>query len=365
MAQARFKLPSKNFQVAHYHVVSRCVDRRFVLERLEKDVFADMMRRYEAFCGLRVITFAVMSNHFHILVEVPRRPEEKDLPTDVELVQRVRDCYGKQAAWDLEVALKDCLKRADEAREPELPRDEEGKVIEAVGWRGRHHLLREKLFARMWDISPFMQSLKRKFSTWYNSSRETKRKGTLWEERFKSTAIMGPHALVAVAAYIDLNPVRAKIVKDPADYRWSGYGQACAGVKLARKAFSHLLGLLKVPGLRSDVAAMAWYRVYVFDVGSRSSTNSEGKVREMSFSKEQLAKVKAQQGALPAVKQLKCKVRYFTDGLVVGTKELVAEVFELKREHFGPKRRSGPRKMRHGGEWGLLSSMRELRADPP
>ena len=38
-----------------------------------------------------------------------------------------------------------------------------------------------------------------------------------------------------MASYIDLNPVRAGIVKDPADYRWSGYGEAVAGKKAARE----------------------------------------------------------------------------------------------------------------------------------
>ncbi len=46
--------------------------------------------------------------------------------------------------------------------------------------------------------------------------------------------------LSIMAAYIDLNPVRAGIVKDPADYRWSGYAEAVAGRKTAR------MGLKKV-----------------------------------------------------------------------------------------------------------------------
>jgi putative transposase len=40
-------------------------------------------------------------------------------------------------------------------------------------------------------------------------------------------------------AYIDLNPVRAELVKDPKDYRWSGYGEAVAGNQARR------VGLMK------------------------------------------------------------------------------------------------------------------------
>ncbi len=58
-----------------YHVVSRIVDRNFRMDDAEKEVFRGMMRRAEAFCGVRVLTYAVMSNHFHLLVEVPERVE--------------------------------------------------------------------------------------------------------------------------------------------------------------------------------------------------------------------------------------------------------------------------------------------------
>jgi REP element-mobilizing transposase RayT len=66
-------------------VVSRIVDRTFRLDEQEKDVFRGMMRRAEAFCGVRVLTYAVMSNHFHLLVEVPERGEVGE----AELVRRM------------------------------------------------------------------------------------------------------------------------------------------------------------------------------------------------------------------------------------------------------------------------------------
>ena len=56
---------------AIYHCVSRVVDRRFVLGDAEREQFVAYMRTYERFCGVRVLAFCVMSNHFHILLEVP------------------------------------------------------------------------------------------------------------------------------------------------------------------------------------------------------------------------------------------------------------------------------------------------------
>ena len=98
---------------------------------------------------------------------------------------------------------------------------------EAVLWRKR-------LLARMHDVSEFMKTLKQRFTIWFNHTHD--RYGTLWAERFKSTVVEGREAALRVtAAYIDLNPVRAGIVEDPKDYRWSGYGDAVGGSTEARE----------------------------------------------------------------------------------------------------------------------------------
>ena len=98
MRRARFKAEA-SVQVAHYHCVSRVVDRNFVLGELEKETFVKLMRRYETYCGVRVLSFCIMTNHFHILLEVPKRPTPENLPTDDELVDRLRfakSSYGAE-----------------------------------------------------------------------------------------------------------------------------------------------------------------------------------------------------------------------------------------------------------------------------
>ena len=82
---------------------------------------------------------------------------------------------------------------------------------------------------RMHDLSEFMKGLLIRFTRWFN--RVHSRSGTLWEERFKSVIVESGVASRTMAAYIDLNPVRAGMVKDPADYRWSSYGEAVGGGK--------------------------------------------------------------------------------------------------------------------------------------
>ena len=60
---------------------------------------------------------------------------------------------------------------------------------------------------------------------------------------------------------------------------------------------------------------------------------------------------------------LYCRVRYFSDGLVLGSREFVEKVFASNRELFGVKRKTGARAMKHGN-WKGLCTLRALRLDP-
>ena len=189
------------------------MNREFVFGDEERDKLVEYMRLYERFGGLRVISYCIMSNHFHILVEVPQRPDAAALPDDAGLVTKVRSSLGDKLAneheWQLELHRKQEHTSAAEE-------------------------LREKWFARMWDISVFMKVLKQRFSQWFNG--KNARRGTLWEDRYRSVLVEGKgQGLRAMAAYIDLNPVRAKICDDPKDYRWCGYAEAVAGGKVQQE----------------------------------------------------------------------------------------------------------------------------------
>ncbi|SEK72672.1 putative transposase [Atopomonas hussainii] len=55
------------------------------------------------------------------------------------------------------------------------------------------------------------------------------RSGTLWESRYKSSIVQTDAYLLACARYIELNPVRARMVAEPADYLWSSYRDRMCG----------------------------------------------------------------------------------------------------------------------------------------
>ena len=87
------------------------------------------------------------------------------------------------------------------------------------------HLLIEPLTQN--GLSEMMQSLGRRYVCYINLS--YKRTGTLWEGRFKSSLVSKDEYLLACVRYIELNPIRAKMVKEPRDYPWSSFGFRAEG----------------------------------------------------------------------------------------------------------------------------------------
>ena len=78
MRQARIRGEGKSY----YHCISRVVDRQFVLKEEEKEHFVALMRKLEAFHGMRVVTYCIMSNHFHLLIEEPDRESVASLESE-------------------------------------------------------------------------------------------------------------------------------------------------------------------------------------------------------------------------------------------------------------------------------------------
>ena len=82
--------------------------------------------------------------------------------------------------------------------------------------------------------------------------------------------------------------------------------------------------------------------------------------RKGGFTAAEIEEVWESGGKLPLAEALRCRVRYFTDGAVLGGQRYVDEFFARKREHFGNRRTNGGRRMR-GAEWGELRVLRDLR----
>lgn len=197
-------------QSACYHIVCRVTQGQLWLGLEEKTFLLELLPRVANYCGVEILTFCLMSNHFHLLVRVPEKSAADAALRPAHLIQRVQDLYGSEPA-DLLQSLFNGLNT------------------------GNTKLLWEEELAlhlgRMHDLSIFMKLLKQRFTMWYNRRHDTK--GTLWTERFKSVVIEsrdeGSNPLHIVAAYIDLNPVRAGIVTAAVDYPFSGVGSAAVG----------------------------------------------------------------------------------------------------------------------------------------
>ncbi len=78
------------------------------------------------------------------------------------------------------------------------------------------------------SLPRLMQSLGRRYVRYLNYARE--RTGTLWEGRYRAAPIDGEAYLLACCRYIELNPVRARMVRHPREHRWSSYGANALGL---------------------------------------------------------------------------------------------------------------------------------------
>jgi len=309
---------------AHYHCMSRIVGGERLLGDREKEVLRGMLWQVAEFCGVQILTYVVMSNHFHVLAFVPPVGEL----SDAEMVRRYRVLYERsRAPWQPtpEVLARILASGGDEAD----------------AWR-------ERLVNRMGDVSAFMKTVKQRFSVWYN--KDHGRYGTLWADRFKSVLVEGePQALATVAAYIDLNPVRAGLADDPAEFRWCGYAEAMAGRPAARVGLAGVFETREAPWSTVGPA----YRRLIFGKGLFGSG------RQGTFDRARVVAMIESGGKVPLAEALRCRVRYFTEGAVLGSAEFVQDWFEAHRAPSASKRKSGPRPMK-GAEWGGLAIYRGL-----
>lgn len=208
-----------------FHLVSRVVDRRLIFEEPECRFFLRLTRAYAEFGGIKVITWCIMGNHFHLLVRVPPGSRKKAMSlSDGEVLRRISLIKSGAEFLRIQSAYDECEAASQQAR------------------------LLEPYRQRMGSIANLMKGVKQRFSRWFNNRHD--RCGTLWENRYHSVTIQGsPSDQVGlgylpeiVAAYIDLNPVRAGLVGDASDYPWSAYGTACRGGQRAIAGLSELYG---------------------------------------------------------------------------------------------------------------------------
>jgi len=326
-----------------FHAMSRFADSKAVFDVENAscpnaNYFLKLMRKLEAFHGMKIITYTLMSTHFHLLVCEPAHSSKKI--SDAELVAKIRALNGSTAAAELAWQLKHLRV---ELKSPAAAEE-----------------LKMRYLKRMGNISNFIQDLKGRFAQWYN--RRKGRYGVLWADRFKSVLVEGGTATWTMAAYIDLNCVRAGLADDPKDYRWCGYGEATAGgSQLART------GLMEVFAERGELSWKQFardYRKLLFTEGEQKpvALNSNKRPRR-GIAAARVQEVLDGNGELTLGELVRCRVRYFADGLALGSAEFIEKIFDGNRGHFGEKRKDGARRLR-GGDYEGLRTLRDLRKSP-
>ena len=188
-----------------YHCVSRCVRRAFLCgedvltgqsyehrRRWLEERILELARVF----AVAIHGYAVMSNHFHLIVETdPNAPSQW---SDEQVATR----------W-LALSIK-----AGDADKPLAPR-----IAQLTEYTQRINELRQRLGSLSW----FMKYLKEPIAR--RANREDQCKGCFWESRFASQALLDDPAIVSSMVYVDLNPIRAGMAQTP---ETSAHTSVCA-----------------------------------------------------------------------------------------------------------------------------------------
>ena len=172
------------------HLMSRVIQPtyfgcHFPFSTDDKNYMVGLLKRLDHFFCFDLLCYCIMDNHFHAVIRI-RKDAEKQL-SRIEVKKRYENFYlGKR---QLDARSSACF-----------------------SWRDKLN-----------DFSYFMWLFLRMTS--YLHNRKTGRRGSLWQDGFKSVVIGSARALSTTLKYVELNPVRGKIVKHPAEYLWSSWGE--------------------------------------------------------------------------------------------------------------------------------------------
>ena len=182
----------------YYHCISRVVRRAFLCgfdQSTQQDFehrrqwMLDRLAEIEAVFCIDICAYAIMSNHYHLVLYI-NKSQVDDL-TDLEVIERWRTIYTGP----------DIIQRFINGEK--LSKEHHDLIAEIVGkWR-----------LRLEDISWFMKSLNESIARRANS--EDGCTGHFWEGRFRSQALLDEQALLTCMAYVELNPIRAMMAQTP------------------------------------------------------------------------------------------------------------------------------------------------------
>ena len=181
-------------QEAFYHLIIRVPEHtygqtEFAFQEDHKLYFENLLFKLEGIYCLKMVSYCIMSTHVHIILSRDNNAH-KELSL-IETAKRYKKYYKLKVAPDARCA--------------------------AV----------RKFRIQLNNLSEFMRDLQRRFTFWYNNKSGIERHGSLWHPRFKSVSLTSLKALLECMKYVELNPVRAKMVKAPGEYRFCSWGHIC------------------------------------------------------------------------------------------------------------------------------------------
>ena len=277
-------------QKAVYHVISRTALDGLPFKDFEKEELVSIIRHFSSIYAVEVLGYAIMGNHFHLLVEM----------------------HPASSLTDDDVKRRFSLLQRKETPFPET--------------------LMEKYRERFSSLSQYMKDIKQTFSHRFN--KRHKRRGTLWGERFKSVMVEKGNTVINCLAYIDLNAVRAGIVKRPEEYRWCSIGyHSQAGNRWAFLSTNFGLEEFGV----EEKERLKQYRKYLYHVGAM---DKHGKAR---ISREDLERAESDDFELNRVKRFRLRTRYFTDSGAIGSRAFIEGMFHKYKDRFEWKRSRVPK----------------------
>jgi REP element-mobilizing transposase RayT len=197
MTTARKSLISLR-ETPYYHCVARCVRRAWLWGRDEyagkdyshrKQWVIDRLRELSSVFAVDICAFAVLSNHYHVVLYVD--------------TIRAKGWSDDQVMkhWQRLFRLPTLIERYQRGEATSLAEQDAAQKIISL-WR-----------ARLMDVSWFMRSLNEHLAR--RANQEDGCTGRFWEGRFKSQALLDEAGILTAMAYVDLNPIRAGIANTP------------------------------------------------------------------------------------------------------------------------------------------------------
>jgi REP element-mobilizing transposase RayT len=250
-----------------------------------KDYLLALIRSLARLYFVDVLGFSLMDNHFHLVVRV--YPDSA--LSDEEIRRRYKAYHGQE--------------------------QEIGGVLLA------------RYRKRLTDLGAFVKDVKQGFSRYYN--KRYNRKGYFWGERFKSVIVQDGRTLVNLLAYVDLNPVRAGMVKKPENYKWCSLGYHMqTGNK--GELLSVGFGLTEWGELDSREIVRK-YREFVYETGAVDA--GKGAVLDRKV----VERERKRKYRVSRVDRFRYRSRYFSDAGIIGSREFVGEVFDQVKHLLGSK----------------------------